>query len=370
MAVLTNAQILSAIASATTNQSLKDFITNHTNLEVFGNLITSDDYTAQKNEFLKTVLNGIAKRIVNSKILSNKLKELKGGKIPYGSQIEEIITNPAKGTPYDMTSTDLLTQSYPDVKSVYYQINRKDKYKVTISDMQLKRALIQEGGLNELVQMVVGTLYSGDNIDEMLYTKQLITSAVLNNRVKKIVVGTTTQIGAITDPKASMTIDTIDLGTTPTQQDKMKKLVTKMRELYYNFGFASSKYNGYSAIKKVDEADLITACDEGDQVLLLRTDILSSTDVELLATAFNMDKANFMQKVIPVDDFNGLDIIGLLIDKKWFRIEDSYYGLKEFDNGSNLTTNYWLHHHQIMSYNLLANAVVFINATDKTLTNV
>jgi len=367
---LTNAQILASIATTTTNTGLKAFIEGHTNLEVFGNLIVSDSFTLEKNALLATVVNGIAKRIVNSKIMENKLKELKGDKIPWGSQIEEIIANPAKGTPYDMTSTDLLTQTYADVKSVYYKINRQDKYKVTISDMQLQRALINPTGLSELVQMIVSSLYSGDNLDEMMLTKQLIGSAVLNNRVKKIIVGNTTTLGAITDPKANMTIGTIDFGATPTQNDKMKKFVGKIRELYYNFGFGSSLYNGYNSIKEVDETSLTTACDESDQILLLRTDILSSVDVELLATAFNMDKSNFMQKVIPVDDFNGFNVWGILCDKKWFRIQDTYYGVKDFQNGSNLTANYYLHHHEIISYNLLANAVIFIDATDKTLTNV
>jgi hypothetical protein len=370
MAVLTNAQILASIASSTTNQNLKDFINNHSNLEVFGNLITQDVFTLEKNALLSTLVNSIAKQIVNTKILQNKLKELKGDKVPYGSNIEEIITNPAKGTPYDMTSTDLLTQTYPDVKSVYYRINRQDKYKVTISDIQLERAIINPGGLTELIQMIVSSLYSGDNLDEMRYTKELIASAVLNNRIKKIIVGSTSQLSAITDPKTAMTIGTIDLGSAPTNNDRAKKFVTKARELFYNFGFGSSLYNGYAAVKGGSETDLTTACDDGDQVLLIRTDFLSQIDVELLATAFNMDKTSFMQKVIPVDDFNGFNVWGILCDKKWFRINDTYYGIKEFQNGSNLTANYWLHHHGIISYNLLANAVVFIDATDKTLNNV
>ncbi|MDF2606591.1 MAG: 8, GAp23 [Bacillales bacterium] len=369
MAVLTNAEILASIASATTNQSLKDFITNHTNLETFGNLITSDTFQGEKNALLTTMVNGIAKVIVNAKILQNKLKELKSGTIPYGSQIEEIIANPAKGEAYVMSSTDLLTQKYPDVKSVFYKINRQEKYKATVSDVQLQRALIQEGGLNELIQMIVGTLYSGDNLDEMRYTKQLITSAVLNNRVKKVIVGTQAQITAVTDPKAEMTIGTVNFGTSTNKNEQMKLLVAKARELYYNCCFGSSLYNGYTAVKGVEEDDLVTACDEADQVILLRTDILSSIDVELLATAFNMDKTTFMQKVIPVDDFNGLDVWALICDKKWFRIKDSLYTIREFDNGSNLTKTYYLHHHQILSYNLLANAIVFLGATDKTLNN-
>jgi hypothetical protein len=370
MAVLTNAQILESIASSTTNQGLKDFINNHPNLETFGNLITSDNFQIEKNALINSIVNGIAKRTVHTKIMENKLKELKGGKVPYGSQIEEIIANPAKATPYDMSSTDLLTQKYPDVKSVYYRINRQEKYPVSISDVQLQRALINPTGLSELIQMCIGTMYSGDNLDEMRYTKGLIVSAVLNNKVKKIIVGSSADITAVTDPKAEMTIGHVDYGTSTNKNEQMKLLVAKLRELYYNFAYGRSDYNGYASIKKVDEADLITACEGSDQVLLLRTDILSTVDVELLATAFNMDKSEFLQKVIPVDEFNGLDILGLLCDKAWFKIEDSFYGLREFQNGSNLTTNYWLHHHQIMSYNLLSNAVVLLSAKDKTLTNV
>ncbi|MDP4147653.1 MAG: hypothetical protein Q8936_24830 [Bacillota bacterium] len=367
MATLTNAQILSSIASTTTDQGLKNFITNHPNLEVFGNLITTDSFQLEKNALISTIVNGIAKRIVNAKILDNKLKELKGDKIPYGSQIEEIIANPSKGTPYDMSSTDLLTQQYPDVKSVYYRINRQDKYKVTVNDVQLQRALIQPNGLSELIQMVVGTLYSGDNLDEMRYTKELVSSAILNNRVKKIIVGDS--LTGISDPSATMTIDKIEFGAGATQNDRMKKFVSKLRQLSYDFGFGSSKFNGYTAIKKVGEDDLITACDANDQVLLLRTDILSSVDVELLSMAFNMTKADFLQRVIPVDDFNGMNVWGILCDAKWFRINDTYYGVREFQNGSNLSTNYYLHHHSIISYNLLANAVVFLDSKDETLNN-
>jgi hypothetical protein len=371
MAVLTNAQILASIASTTTNASLKNFINNHTNLETFGNLITQDAYQAEKNALISSMVNGIAKVICNTKIIQNKLKELKGSALPSGSQIEEIIANPAKGTPYDMTSTDLLQQTYADVKSVFYRINRQDKYKVTISDVQLQRAIIEPTtGLSELIQTIVGSLYSGDNTDEMLYTKELVSSAILNNRVKKVIIGNSTQIAAITDPKPGMTICKIDLGSTPTKNDKMKAFVTKVKELYYNFAFPSTSYNGYDSVKQSSEDPLTTACDESEQVLLLRTDILAGVDVELLASAFNLSKAEFAQKVIPVDDFNGMYVWGLLCDKKWFRIKDTFYGMRQFDNGSNLTTNYYLHHHSIISYNLLANAVVFMDATDKTLNNV
>lgn len=368
MAVLTNAQILTNIASTTTNSALKEFITNHTNLEIFGNLIISDEFQLEKNALLTTLVNGISKRIVNTRIMKNKLKELKGDKIPYGSQVNEIIANPAKATPYDMTSTDLLTQKYADVKSVFYRINRQDKYMVTISDVQLQRALIQPNGLSELIQMVVGTLYSGDNVDEMMLTKQLVTNAVLNNKVKKVILKYSGD--SVTDPASTMTIETIEFPTNATKNIEIKEFIRALRTYAYNFEYASSNYNAYDSVKGETEKSLVRDCPMSDQVLLLRTDILATADVELLATAFNMSKTDFLQKVIPVDDFNGFDIWGILCDKAWFRINDTHYSIREFQNGSNLTTNYYLHHHGILSYNLLSNAVVFISSKDETLHNV
>jgi hypothetical protein len=344
---------------------LKNFIDSHTNLEVFADTIISDDFEMEKNALLKTIVNGISKRIVNAKILNNKLKELKGDKIPYGSQIEEIIANPAKGTPYVMSSSDLLTQTASDIKSVYYKINRQDKYPATISDIQLQRALLNPNGLDELVQMIVGSLYSGDNLDEMAYTKQLISNAVLNNKVMKVIIGDAK--AGMTDPAPKMTLEEIIFDTGLTQKDKMKLFVAKVKELTINFTFGNSAYNGYKAVKGAEETDLTTACEISEQVILLRSDIYSKVDVELLATAFNMTKTEFEQKVIPVDEFNGMDVWCLLCDKKWFRINDTYYGLKRFDNGSNLTANYWLHHHSTFGYNLLSNAVAFIDTQDPTL---
>lgn len=363
---LTNAQILTSIKNSTTEQKLKDFITNHPNLENFANLIVGDDFQVEKNALISAIINGICKRKINSKILQNKLSGLKGENLPYGSQVEEIIANPAKGTPYDMSSTDLLTNKYADVKSVYYKINSERKYQVTISDVQLQRALINaQSGISELAQMLIGTLYSGDNIDEMLLTKQLIGSAVLNNRIKKVIIGD--DLTDVLDPASSMTIDSIEFGTGVTENQRMKLLVAMIKKLTLNFGFPSSKYNGYDSVKAEDEEPLTRDCEDNAQVLLVRTDILAKIDVELLATAFNVQYTELKQRIIPVDDFNGFDVWCVLCDKAWFRIMDTFFGIREFQNAGNLTTKYYLHHHQIIQYNVLSNAVIFLHSDDLTL---
>ena len=362
----TNKEIIQAIAQSTQDERLKTFLTSHENLEVLGECITSQQFEMEKNAFIGALVNGIALRIVHNKTIKNQLACLKGGKLPYGSQINEIIANPAISEEYDMTSKDLLNQKLPDIKSVYYSINRQGKFTVTINDVQLQRALIKEGGLSELVSMIVGTLYNGDNLEEQDYTFSMITSALLNNRVMKYIMISNSE--TYIDPDKKMTLGEINVS--QDDEQAVKDFVRIVRTLAYNFTCGTNEYNGYKSIKQASEKDLITACDPKDIVLIVRSDILAKCDVELLAKAWNMDKTEFLSQVIPVKDFNGFDIWGIMCDKAWLKIMDVILTTRRFDNGSNLTTNYYLHHHQLIKYNILANCVFFVDSKDRTLHNV
>ena len=111
-------------------------------------------------------------------------------------------------------------------------------------------------------------------------------------------------------------------------------------------------------------------------------------DVEVLASAFNMDKAEFAGKRVLVDSFGSLDIdrlnvlfandntyteIGsaylealdaipcILVDKDWFMIFDNYYNFTEQYNGEGLYWNYWYHVWKTFSVSPFANNALFIS---------
>ena len=358
----TNKEIITAIANSTKDEALKHLLTKTNDIETLADTILSNDYQVQKNAFLSTLINTIAFRIVSKKIIKNKLSELKKGKLPFGTTFQHIVANPQKGTPYALNSSDLLKVCIPDTKSVYFQLNRADKYQVTISDPMLRRSLLQEGGLSDLVQMCVSSLYSGDNLDEQNLTKQLISNAYLNDKVKKVVLlyrGKT-----YTDFNPANTLKEIEYFE---DKDLCEEILATMNEYSNNFTFGSSKYNTYSDTTATEEKyqKFITTTDLSDQIILMRTDLLAKIDVKVLAKTFNLSKAELKQRIIPVDDFNGTQIKAMLCDSAWFQIRDVLYKMTDFVNGSNLTQQYFLHHHEILGYDILANAVVFVDSSDE-----
>lgn len=96
--------------------------------------------------------------------------------MPLGTDIEDIHANPATAERYDGTETgmaDILKMHKPDIASVYYRLNRQDKYVVTINNDQLRGAFTAWSKLEDLIGAIVDTLYNGCTIDEFNYTKTL-----------------------------------------------------------------------------------------------------------------------------------------------------------------------------------------------------
>ena len=114
------------------------------------------------------------------------------------------------------------------------------------------------------------------------------------------------------------------------------------------------------------ETPVITWCPTERQVLLIREDVDVNTDIEVLAKAFNMDKTNFATRKIGVDTFKDPSILCVLADESFFDFEDEEYKVKHFENGSNLTTKYFLHHWETIQFNGLANAVAFKQKATET----
>lgn len=320
-------------------------VATKTNLEAIATNIAQ--YQSTQNEFLNLLVNRIAMVIVNQKKIDNPLAMLKKGKKPMGKDIEELFVNPAISKEYKYDSQDLLKVTPPDVKALYYGINRQDKYPVTISQPTLMKALTDEGQLNSLVSAIVNSLYSGDNLDEFMLMKQMVGLAVTKDHVKK---------------------DPLSFRPDNMTETNAKELIKKLRAYSLNFTFPSSNYNSYDVVKPVGDTgkSVITYTPVKDQVLLIDSTVYSSINVDVLASAFNMDKTDFMGKVIPVDGFNGEPIIAMLCDEAWFRVYDDVYRTADMFNGDTLNHSYWLHHWQVLSYSMFANAVAFTYTPEVT----
>lgn len=312
-----------------------------TNLAEIGGVLLEDVNLA--NEFTSALMNKVAFTKVHNKIFTNPLSILKKGKKPLADTVEEVFVNYAKGESYDATGADLLARKLPDVKSIYHQMNRQDKYKVTIGMEQLTKAFRSYGDLRNFYNTILNSLYNGDNDDEFVLFKQVLKKAI-DSKFAKVV--------TVADPCTSKenAVDFI----------KAVKTVSSMMK------YPSTNYNGYLDAQKKDTKPVRTFTDVKDQYIIIDVATSIAIDVDVLANAFNLSKQEFLARRIEIDAFPDASIRAMVIDKDFPQIYDDLYQLRRFENGEGLYENYILHHWQTISTSCLVNAVAFKVPTETT----
>lgn len=347
--------ILNAIRnSASTNY--RDFVptakSTPESIRRIGEIIMQ--YTPLQNEFLNALVNRIARVIITSKMYSNPLSMFKKGLIDFGETIEEIFVNIANPHQYDVEESEskVFAREIPDVRAAFHTLNYKKFYKQTIQNKDLNQAFLSWDGITDLISKIVNAMYTAANYDEFVTTKYMLAKAILDGRLSAI------------------TVDANDA----------KGAVTKIKGVSNALTFMSNNYN---------VAGVQTFTDKNDQYLLVNSQFDSEIDVEVLASAFNMSKAEFMGHRILIDGFGTLDVTRLnalfkddpnyeepsqdtltalnaipavLVDKNFFMIFDNMYEFTENYNGQGLYWNYFYHTWKTFSMSPFANALVFVPA--------
>jgi hypothetical protein len=123
------------------------------------------------------------------------------------------------------------------------------------------------------------------------------------------------------------------------------------------------------------------------QLIIMDAAFNAEFDVNVLASAFNMDKANFMGKLMLMDDFTTFDnerfseiransdmieevtadelnrmrdVKAVILDSEWFQVYDNLQQMTETQVASGLYWNYFLNVWKTVSYSPFSNAVVFV----------
>lgn len=305
-----------------------------TNLADVGGALIADVNLA--NEFTSALMNKVAFTFVHNKIFNNPLSMLKKGSKPLADKVEEIFVNYAKAETFDPEGIDLLKRNLPDVKAIYHEMNRKDKYKVSISTEMLAKAFRSYGDLQNLYNLIISSLYNGDNYDEFILFKKLLADAIDKKYMKSIVVE---------DPTVSA--------------ENATKFIKAIKTISSGMVFPSKEYNGYLDTQETDTEPVITFTEIPDQIIVIDNATNVAIDVDVLANAFNLSKQEFLARKVVVDAFPDAKIRAMVIDKDFTQIYDDLYQLRRFENAEGLYENYILHHWQTISASPLVNAVAF-----------
>lgn len=290
------------------------------------------------NEFVSALMNRIAyTSFSNRYTFDNPLRILNGDEIPLGEVVQDIYVNPAQARQYNVNDFAGLLQKYEaSVKVQYLAKNQDVQYCVSITRPSLKKAFTSWADLERFIDELSNSLYNGLYIDDFKLTKGLVKSAYANG------VG---QIRVVSnDPTASDSYG--------------RAFIKKLRTDFLNMALPSINFNAYT---KVTDQDYIqTWTRPEDIVLLVRNDVLASIDVDVLAVAFNMDKTEFLGRVIPVDKFDEAGkIYAFMGDRRWFRIHTQEMYLDEFYNANNRVWNYYLNKVAMFNYSLFANGIIY-----------
>lgn len=323
--------ILNAVRnSASSTYQERIPVATQDNIREIGNAMMS--YQATQNEFLSALVNRIGRVLITSKMYENPLRMFKKGMLEFGETVEEIFVQVAKAHQFDPNTAEkeVFKREIPDVLAAFHRMNTQNFYKATISNDQLRQAFLSYDGITDLIARIVDQMYTGANFDEFLIMKQLIVDGVNDGKFN---------IVTIPEPTA----------------ENAKSIVSTIKGISNKLEFMSSDYN-YLGV--------LTHTRKEDQILIIDAAFDAIIDVEVLASAFNMSKAEFMGQRVLIDNFGTLTgAYAALVDREWFMVFDNFINFTEQYNGEGLYWNYWYHVWKTYSTSPFCNAILFTTQT-------
>lgn len=326
-------------------------------LRTIGNIIMDDPQLM--NEFIKPLINRISLAFLTSDAYQNPWKALKKGILSKGEVVEEIFADLIKGFAFDAdadgSNAGLIFKRYEgNIHTAFHYTNVMCYYPNSVEYELLDRAFNSDAEMQSFIKDgLIGAIYDSMEYDEFQLIKYLIAKRACNGQIA-----------------------TVDISGADTNSD----ITAIIKGVSNDFRFKKSKYN---------PAGVKTKSDPDRQYIILNTAFDAKVSVDVLAVAFNMDKAEFLGHKLLVDDFGDIDedrlasIIGsdayepltsaektalsavpaALFDDRFFQIYDKYLVMKEQENVLSLRWNYMLHNAKIISSSPFHNAVLFTNGS-------
>lgn len=339
-------------------QSLVPAVTTEHDIPKVGEVLYG--YPALANQFINALINRIALVRVKSANFNNMYADLKKGYLEFGETVEEVFVNIAKAREFSVEKAESreFKRTLPDVRSAFHCMNWRVQYPVTIQNEELRLAFTSIGGVEDLIAKIVDAVYRANEYDEFLLFKYLIIKAVSHGKMYPV----------------------------PFDSSDMKKAAVAFRGMSNQLTFMSNKYNA---------SGVTTITPKADQYIFMGAQFNAAYDVDVLAAAFNMDKAEFMGKLKLIDDFTTFDndrfdiiransdqieavtdaelalmadVKAVLIDGEWFQVYDNLTQFTEQYVASGMYWNYFYNVWKTVSSSPFSNAIVFVdNSADVSL---
>lgn len=332
-------------------------VTSESELPKVGEIIMGTPSIA--NQFINALVNRIALVRIKSALFNNAYKELKKGYLEYGETVEEVFVEMCKAREFSVEKAAgrELRRTLPKVRSAFHAMNWRAQYPVTIQYEDLRMAFRSAEGMQDLVAKIFQSLETGAEYDEYLLFKYLLIKGVNKGAITRVVYDDTSDI----------------------------KVNAKMfRGVSNKMLFPTPDFNLEGVHNPTPRED---------QYIFMDALFNAEFDVDVLASAFNMDKATFMGNLKLIDDFTTFDndrfsemveeadsvetvtdaeltamngVRAIIVDKEWFQIYDNLINMDESKVASGQYWNYFLNVWKTVSFSPFSNAVAFVSGSAET----
>lgn len=264
----------------------------------------------------------------------------------YGNSFYEMAMDilPLRGfdnTPENKEVLRVLQANPTKMTEVLHVINFEKYITVSISDLMLKRSIMREGGLSDL-------------IDKQYRNVERSMSYHERNAMKKV----------FTDAFKFAGIKLLHLDEDPTtSEDAATKLIYNLRKTFLDFQNPSRDFTiqGY-----------VTSTPAEDIHILVSTKIKAYIDVYVNSAAYNLDYVKFLGNVTVMEEFDTLGIDAFMFDSDFPMFMRTFRGTYDEFNPLKLYNNIFMHSQMSLSTSPYMNAVAFTHndVYDKTVTEV
>ena len=325
-----------------------------------GKLIVSNDRL--KNAFINTV-NLIGLTVIDRNYWEDPWENFTSGKIfNYGDSVRELAVDIAHVFDYNKyanSEANFLKNVVPDVYNYIHKMNYQKFYKTTTSDEQIAMAFTSEGGLMNLIEEIIGSLYEGYKYDKYIVNKYMLCRRILDGTMTSVYIN-----------ESGKTI---------------RQIVSEIKKVSNDMTFRSPNFN---------PAGLRIATPFDRQITILDTDFEAKLSTEVLATSYFRNEAELRSRLAIIDGYANQDgarllevledqyipftdseltqlanVIGNIIDDEWFcnytysldnLADNSVDGIRrtDFFNPETLRNNHWLHYWGIKSTSPFKQGVV------------
>lgn len=253
-------------------------------------------------------------------------------KVTYGGTVFENQVGWIKEHAYENDVSHVLNTYFPGGGQCYHTQNRQGVFPVSVNRDDLRTAFADEYGLNALAAQIMQQAINSDELQTYQYMKQLLATY-----------------------DAASPIWTVHYDADPNSVEGARLLLSDMVAWAQKLKYPNAKWNASATYGKA----IATFENPENMVLMVTPELYGYYKVLGFGMLFNRDEAETPFRVVVMDEFPMPGIFAVLCSESWFQVYDTEYTNTSFFDASNLNTQYFLHHWQILSTSPFAPIICF-----------